>query len=330
MMFFILRKDKIGDQFIALLCKKARAGIPVRLLLDRFGSQGILDKYHAQLTNAGVQFSYSHGGKFPFFFFTLNQRNHRKMVIIDGNISFLGGFNIGKEYTGAGPLGLWRDYHLKICGEGAQEIQKQFLKDWRENSWTLDDFPKISKKDCTNAHTVQHEIISTEAMYLSHTYIKLIQQAKTTLSIGSPYFIPGMKVFRALRHAQKKGIILTVLIPTREDHPLVKSAAMPYLRHLQKHGAKLYFYEKGFFHGKVIIVDDTHCLIGTANFDMRSLHMNHEMSCLIHDPTFTKKVQKCFLLDLQNSQEITYADLAHPTMKEKAKEWIAFLFSAFF
>lgn len=328
MMFFILRKDEIGDQIIHILCKKAEEGIAVRLLLDCLGSRGVMEKYKEQLTNAGVQFSYSHGGKLPFFFFTLNQRNHRKMVMIDETVSFLGGFNIGKEYLGKGPLGAWRDYHLRIDGEGTYEIKKQFLKDWQENTAKKISLPP--KPFYTQKNTILHEIISTEAMYLLQVYLKLIQEAKQALYIGSPYFIPGMKIFRALRQAQKKGILLTVLIPTREDHPLVKSAAKPYLRHLQKHGAKLYFYEKGFFHGKVIIVDDTHCLIGTANFDMRSLHMNHEMSCFIHDKAFTKKTRKSFEMDLEHSREITYEDLCSSTFKEKAKEWIALLLSPFF
>lgn len=329
-MFFIWRADTLGNSFIDLLCTKAKTGVAVHLLLDRIGSRGVLEQFSQQLTEAGVHFSYSQTSKFPFLFFTLNQRNHRKLVIIDGTTAFLGGFNIGNEYTGAGALGLWRDYHVKLVGQGANEIEKCFVKDWEKNvGMTLAKHSDTPSPTIANPGHTLHQIICTEAAYLLHTYLQLIHQAQKEICLGSPYFIPGLKVFRALQQAQRRGVALTILIPSREDHPLVKAAAMPYLRRLSRNGAKIYFYQAGFFHGKLVLIDRVSCLIGTANFDRRSMYINHEISCLIHDDTFTQTVLVSFLKDLSASQLMSYNTLKSKGWAGRCKEWLAFFVSPF-
>lgn len=326
-MFFIWRTDEIGVNFIEQLCRKAQSGVEVKLLVDRLGSRGFLAHFKQTLSESNIQFAYSHRCRFPFIFFTLNQRNHRKMVIIDGKIAYLGGFNIGKEYVGAGKLGAWRDYHIQFTGEGAWEIEKRFITDWNTNVPLANQVKPVSNTPIKGKSP--HEIICTEAAYLFHTFLDLIVHAKKEIYIGTPYFIPGLKIFRALRQAQKRGAALTILIPTREDHLLVKDAAMPYLRRLHKYGAKIYLYQGGFFHGKLVIVDQKLCFIGTANFDLRSMYINHEMSCLIHDNHFTQEVLRTFQNDLDHSKLAISTDLASPYGWKRCKEWLAIALSPF-
>lgn len=193
-LFFIVKNDKISREFLKLLIDKAQEGIEVRLLLDRFGSHSLSNEAIRSLQKHGISFSFCHKVKFPLPFFSANQRNHRKITVIDGKTGYIGGFNIGEEYLGHNEhLGLWRDYHLRLTGEGVQDLQKQFLHDWFDDTKQnlLDAslyFPK------QQPGTILHQFIPTDGAYLQHTFLHLINAAKKEICIGTPYFIPGKKL----------------------------------------------------------------------------------------------------------------------------------------
>ncbi|AIW87024.1 MULTISPECIES: cardiolipin synthase [Bacillus] len=328
-LFFIVKNDDISRTFLKLLIDKAQEGIEVRLLLDRFGSHYLSKEAIYSLQKHGVSFSFCHKVKFPFPFFSANQRNHRKITVIDGKIGYIGGFNIGEEYLGHNQrLGLWRDYHLRLTGEGIQDLQKQFLHDWLDDTDQnlLDSslyFPT------QQPGTILHRFIPTDGAYLQNTFLHLIESAKKELFIGTPYFIPGKKIMNALLKARKRGVQITILVPQKADHALVREAKFPYCRKLIQAGCNIYAFQQGFFHAKIIIVDDHTCDIGTANFDMRSIYINHEINCLLYDKHFIQEVKRKFEEDLERSLLLSFEDVNPLSIIDRGKEWIGTILAFF-
>jgi cardiolipin synthase A/B len=326
-LFYIVRTDQISQQFCDLLKQKAKEGVEVRLLVDWIGSFGLPRTVIRSLQESGIKFAYSHKPTFPYFFYKLNRRNHRKITVIDGEIGYIGGFNIGKEYIGQDPkFGEWRDYHLKITGEGVQDLQTQFFDDWavatKEKLFSKNDyFPEIQ------SGTIPHKFIATNGYSLENDYVHLIHQAKKELIIGSPYFIPSKKVMRALLDALRRGVKVMILVPLKADHPLVKEAAFPYFYRLLKAGAHIYRFCQGFYHAKVIIIDDGLCNIGTANFDKRSFFLNSEMNCYVHDAHFVKLVKQAAYRDIANAKKLTLDFWQKRTLWERGKESFSMLIS---
>ncbi|HDR7622976.1 TPA: cardiolipin synthase [Bacillus mycoides] len=328
-LFFIVKNDDISRTFLKLLIDKAQEGIEVRLLLDRFGSHYLSKEAIYSLQKHGVSFSFCHKVKFPFPFFSANQRNHRKITVIDGKIGYIGGFNIGEEYLGHNQrLGLWRDYHLRLTGEGIQDLQKQFLHDWLDDTDQnlLDSslyFPM------QQPGTILHRFIPTDGAYLQNTFLHLIESAKKELFIGTPYFIPGKKIMNALLKARKRGVQITILVPQKADHALVREAKFPYCRKLIQAGCNIYAFQQGFFHAKIIIVDDHTCDIGTANFDMRSIYINHEINCLLYDKHFIQEIKSKFEEDLERSSLLSFEDVSPLSIIDRGKEWIGTILAFF-
>jgi cardiolipin synthase A/B len=325
-LFYIVKDDKISHTFLNLLKSKAQEGVEVRLLVDRIGS-AIKRKTIRELRENGVMFHYAHIPKFPFIFYSINERNHRKITIIDGRTGYIGGFNIGKEYLGQDPkLGDWRDFHLKIEGEGVQDLQKQFLNDWYdETKEKLFDsptyYPPLEKGD------ILHKFIPTDGAYLRHAFLHLIQNAKEELIIGSPYFVPGAELSKELINAVNRGVDVTIIVPMNADHPFVKEASFPYFKPLIQAGCTIYRYYYGFFHAKVIVMDRRICDIGTANFDNRSLNLNHEINCFIYDRDFIKKVRESLLKDFEMADKLTIEELDKRSLVQRGKEIISTLIS---
>lgn len=326
-LFYIVQDDKISQRFLSILKEKAKEGVEVRLMVDWVGS-GLKRKSVKALKEAGVEFAYSRIPRFPFLFYSSQVRNHRKITVIDGCVGYLGGFNIGKEYNNQDKkLTPWRDYHLKLTGGGVLDLQTQFLRDWREAA-------KINLLQAGHYFTTEekgpitHQLVPTEGVLLEDMMFRLISQAKTAIKIGTPYFIPSKKVFTALRTAIQRGVEVTVLVPFTADHILVKEASHPYLRILMQDGADIYQYLKGFYHAKVMIIDDHVCDVGTANFDKRSMFLNYEINCLIYDGAFIRKVQDIFASDILNAQKASLRELnsAGPllSVKEKAARAISY------
>lgn len=322
-LFYICKKDSFGQEFLTLLKTKAKEGVEVRLLLDWVGSFQIGKEMIKELQGAGVEFSFSNKPKAPYFFYTSQARNHRKMAIIDGAIGYMGGYNVGEEYIDLDPkLNPWRDYHLKMTGEGVQDLQTQFLIDWEAATKTnllqnVVYFPELPKG------TTRHTLITNEGILLEDTFSDLIRNAKDSITIGSPYFIPSKRVFNHILNALERGVTVTILVPYLSDHALVQEASYPFLRKLLDKGANVYQFQNGFYHAKVLLIDEQILDIGTANFDRRSLFLNQEINCYIHDPAIIEKMTLILKEDIEDSRKISKEDLQSLGFFTTLKEWIA-------
>lgn len=328
-LFYILKDDAISNEFLAILKEKAMEGVEVRLMLDRIGSKSVKKAALAALRSAGVQFTYCNRLRFPFLFYSSQVRNHRKVSIIDGTIGYLGGFNVGREYIDLDlRLSPWRDYHLKMTGEGVSFLQRDFLSEWKEYFGVnllgnAGYFPDAAQG------IVQHQVLATEARQLEEYYLQLIGSAQTSILIGTPYFIPSDKIFAALLTALHRGVSLTVIVPSKSDHILVKEASYRYLRRLLTAGAKVFQFKNGFYHAKTVIIDQKICVVGTANFDKRSFFLNKEMICSIYDQTFMDRIAEVIKKDLLDSKPLQPADLNRPNSLRWVKEAIAGTISYF-
>lgn len=322
-LFYTIKTDSISQEFLNLLKSKAHEGVEVRLILDWLGSIKIRKKIRENLKESGVQFAYCQLPTFPYFFYSLQVRNHRKITIIDGKLGFMGGFNIGKDYIHANlKLSPWRDYHLKMTGEGVEDLQREFLLDWRDASKInlLQDsiyFPSQSKGKS------RHQVIPTQGVYLEEIVCNLIRNSKKSLFIGSPYFIPSRRIMDELVSALQRNVEITILLPNKADHLLVKEASFRYLRVLLHNGANIFQYMNGFFHGKLIISDDNIAFLGSANFDKRSFFLNHELNCSIYDLETIELIKNTINQDLKQSDQLQITDLDHVNLWTFIKECIA-------
>ncbi|MBE3569213.1 MAG: cardiolipin synthase [Bacillales bacterium] len=308
-LFFIVKNDALSEHFLKLIEKKAKEGIQVRLLCDWVGSFGLKRKRIKQLKANGVQFAFSNRPKPPFFFFTLQQRNHRKMTIIDKKIAYIGGFNIGGEYIGRNlRLSPWRDYHLRLTGPSVADFLKEFRMDWKASGEKNKEKATAPVSNVENGG-IMHQISFSDGVGLDEQLENELLKAKQSILIGTPYFIPTKRLLDALLKALKRGVRVSIIIPCKKDHPLVREAAYPFLQQVLKAGANVYQFQAGFYHAKVIIIDHEKGIIGTANFDQRSICLNSECNCFIYSPSFIENVvMKAIQEDIRQSKMLTYKE----------------------
>ena len=317
--FYIFKDDKIGSEIIEILLKKVKQGVEVRLLYDAVGSRLFSNKSINKLKKAGVKV----GCFFPPFMkivnFNLNYRNHRKIVVIDGKVGFIGGNNIGDEYLGRDPkFGIWRDTHLKLTGDSVIDLNIRFLLDWRYTTkedlalGTYFNEDYITNNNCNpSCGNIGIQIVSsgpdiTDLDEIKYGYIKMIQKAKKYIYIQSPYFILDRTLIDTLKIACFSGVDVRIMIPSKPDHPFVYWASSSYAGELLKYGAKLYNYdENAFLHAKTIVIDDSICSIGTANMDIRSFELNFEVNAFIYSSKIAKQQKDIFINDISRSREIT-------------------------
>ncbi len=310
--FYIVGKDKISQKFLHLLERKAESGVDVKLSVDRIGGYKMKKKTIELLRKKGVKFTFSKRPTFKHFFFTLHQRNHRRIVAIDGKVAYIGGFNIGKEYLGQNPkFGKWRDYQMRIEGDGAVDMEKQFAKDWQADTGeglSLYKGPKIE-------NNVPYQYVFSDGKGLWNEYGTFIGRAKKSLVIATPYFIPSKEMMKGLQEALNRGVRVKILVPLKSDALFLKQAAYPYLKKIFDDGAEIYQYQNGFFHGKVTIVDEMSVDVGTANFDNRSFYLNTESECFIYDKAVVDQVKRKLDEDFHSSKRLHEKDF------EKISSW---------
>ena len=262
------------------------------------------------LRKSGVKVAVFFAGILPFVNFKINYRNHRNIVVIDGITGFLGGFNVGDEYVGLNKkIGYWRDTHVKIRGDAVIDLQKRFFLDWGHASHEDMLFlPKYFPDNMLNGN-VGIQIItsgpdnSEEA--IKSNYVKMINSAKKSILIQTPYFVPDASVFEAIKIAAISGVDVKIMIPCKPDHPFVYWATFWYCGGLLQYGVKVYTYEFGFLHAKTLVVDGIVASVGTANFDMRSFKLNFECNSIIFDTKTSGILQDIFTEDLNYSVELT-------------------------
>ena len=318
--YYIVKNDKIGNEIKDILIKKAREGVKVRFIIDKVGSIKLNRKYIKDLKKAGVDIVFYSYVLAPFLRFIntqINYRNHRKIVIIDGKIAFLGGINIGDEYLGLGKLGDWKDCHIMIEGDCVLGLQSVFLDDFssikkynNEEISVLNNIENYFKNHSFNGNIPMQIIRSgpdSEFPSILQAFIKMISSAKKSINIITPYFIPSEGLMDALKIAALSGIKISLIFPEKADHFTVNRASQTYLAELKKAGADIYMYDKNaFIHSKLLTVDEKICTIGTANMDIRSFELNYEINAIIYNEKITQEFDNIFKSLLKNSRKFDF------------------------
>ncbi|MFO6497002.1 cardiolipin synthase [Bacillus sp. z60-11] len=331
--YYIYKGDDIGKKLRDALVKKAKEGVEVRVLYDELGSRSLRKSFFKELIKAGGYVEVFFPSRFKFINLRMNYRNHRKLVIIDGIIGYVGGFNVGDEYLGLNPkFGYWRDTHLRIKGTAVHSIQTRFILDWNQASHHHDitympnHFPEIDS--CGN---IGMQIVTSgpdsEWEQIKNGYIKMISTAKRSILIQTPYFIPDASLLDALRIACLSGVDVRIMIPNKPDHPFVYWATFSYIGELLKAGATVFIYDNGFIHAKTIIVDEEISSVGTANIDMRSFKLNFEVNAFLYDEEIAKSLVLSFEKDLRVSKELTIEEYQNRSRNVRFKEAISILLS---
>ncbi|MEC2394682.1 cardiolipin synthase [Bacillus thuringiensis serovar shandongiensis] len=316
--FFILSDDKSSHTFLNLLKEKAKEGVNVYLSVDRINDLSFEGKMINELRESGVHFTYSRKPELPFGFYSLLHRNHRRITTIDGEIGYIGGFNIGDEYLGKDKrFGYWRDYHVRLKGEGAKDLEEQFALDWKRD--TKENIKRSTNK-ASKGNTL-HTMASYNGHNVAEKYVELINQAKHSVVITTPYFIAKNKeLMNALIAAQKRGVTVKILWSYKPDLPLIKEAAYPYIRQAVNNGITVYGYKKGMFHGKLMLIDNELTVIGTTNFTARSFYINDEMNLYIHGGSIVSEVNEALTQDFHDSKEMTKKFFEKLSFWEHCKE----------
>ncbi|TWI53296.1 cardiolipin synthase [Halalkalibacter nanhaiisediminis] len=310
--YYIVRDDGLGQEIKDILIDKAKAGVEVRFLYDAVGSWKLSKGYIKELKNAGVEIAAFSPVKLPFLNHKLNYRNHRKIVVIDGVVGFVGGLNIGDEYLGKHVyFGYWRDTHLYIRGEAVRTLQLIFLQDWYYQTGKKILNPSYLSPVLTSMKAdggVQMIASGPDTRWEVNKklFFSMITSAKKSIWIASPYFIPDDDILSALKIAALSGIDVRILVPNRPDKRIVFHASRSYFPELLEAGVKVYEYNRGFMHSKLIIVDHEIASIGTSNMDMRSFHLNFEVNAYLYRTKSVTTLVSDFVYDLEHSNQINF------------------------
>jgi len=311
--FFIVHDDEIGRQVKDHLIRKAREGVRVYFLYDEVGSHDLPGSYKDELRAAGIEVYDFHTRKGPRNRFQLNFRNHRKVVVVDGTVAWIGGHNVGDEYLGRDPkFGLWRDTHVRITGPAALAAQLSFVEDWHWATGTVLSLDWVPQPASDGDIPVL--VIPTgpadELETANLMFVHAINTAVERIWIASPYFVPDHSVIVALQLAGLRGVDVRILIPDKADHLLVYLAAFAYFKEAAATGVTFYRYTDGFLHEKAVLIDDRVAAIGTANFDNRSFRLNFEITSVMSDSTFARQVERMFEEDFRHARRVAGDELA--------------------
>lgn len=331
MEFFIARGDDSGLKFMHALAERARAGARVRFLYDAMGSWKLHNRALRILTQAG-------GQAVPFLpllnplrrRIQINLRNHRKILVVDGKVAFTGGLNLGDEYLGMSRFfGPWRDTFVRVEGPAVEGMQRVFAEDW---DFASDEElgPSYFPPQRSAGHgrvQVAWSGPDQDRKTIREVYFAAIMRARKRVWLATPYFVPDASLLDALCLAARSGRDVRVVCPFRPDKWVPHLASRYYWGDLLQAGGKVYQYTTGFYHTKLLLVDDAWASIGTPNFDNRSLYLNFELTCLVEDQPTLQKVEKQFLSDMSQSIRLTTESFGHRPFVAKMAENVCRLLS---
>lgn len=324
--YYIFNDDKIGQQIEKILIKKAEEGVKIRFIYDDFGSSSIRKKLVPRLKKAGIEAYPFYKIKFYALANRLNYRNHRKIIVVDGSIGFVGGINVSDKYINKEDnIDLyWRDTHLKIEGPAVSYLQYIFLCDWNacsEQNLLLKQQLYEPKSSLEENKLVQIAASGpdSDTPIILYSLLQAINLAEKEILITTPYFIPSESLRDALTIAAMSGVQVKLLVPYTSDSVFVNAAAKSYYSELLTAGVEIYLYSKGFIHAKTMVTDNKVAIIGSANMDNRSFELNFEVNAIVYDVGIAKQLSKVFYSDIKNSECIDIADWEN-------RAWYIFLF----
>ncbi len=345
--YYIFADDAIGTRIAEALMERARAGVKVRVIYDHIGSIKVKNSFFRRMREAGIEVYPFFRVVFPLFATRINWRNHRKLVVIDGHTGYIGGMNIADRYIDGGDFDLWRDAHMRITGPAVGTLQYSFAVDWRfmgrelieepvyDSPETADDARAAAECDasasCSTAErTAMHLLTSgptSQWSNIAYLLLKANGNAKKRVYIQTPYFLPTEALLKTLQAAALARIDVRVMIPARSDSLILTYASRSYIQECLRAGIKIYFFDAGMLHSKVVIVDDDFTSIGSANIDFRSFEHNFEANMFIYSTKVNAQLRKAFSADMRVCTRIRAAAWRRRPLLHKAFESVLRLLS---
>ncbi len=328
--YYIFEDDRIGNAIADILISKAKSGVKVKVIYDHLGNFKVKRKFYRRMREAGVEV-------YPFFKISLlhlgariNWRNHRKLCLIDGRVGYIGGMNVADRYIDGGKFGVWRDIHLRVTGPILRSFNHSFCYDWNFMGRPIpEDFTPVDAKASDGEIGMQLVTSGPTGQWgnISLMFLKAIGNAKKSIYLQTPYFLPTEGLLRALQAAALSKIDVRVMIPRRSDSAMLRHASFSYIKDCLRAGIKVYLYEPGMLHGKVIIVDDDFVTVGSTNFDFRSFEHNFEANLFVYSKDFNERMTDIFMRDLEESTRVLPYDWEHRPRIDKMKQSVMRLFS---
>ncbi|MBR2348592.1 MAG: cardiolipin synthase [Candidatus Methanomethylophilaceae archaeon] len=334
MEYYIIRDDRRGNELMEILTQKVREGVEVRLLTDAFGIGKGPKMGIRNFVKAGGHYAMFHSGVILFLNPKKNNRNHRKIAIIDGEVGYCGGMNIGDEYQGEGPLGHWRDASVRIEGPGVLPLIVRFSADWQyackkdplrpvsdylaQNMSEYDDGDRLQLV-CGGPDTYPDNPVQLQ-------YLAMITSARNRLYLTTPYLIPDDSIMTALSNSARSGVDVRILIPNKKDHIFMFWNNQTYANKLLGSGVKVYRYNNGFIHQKMVLVDDVCVSIGSANLDYRSLSLNFESNLMVYSSSVCTWYADQFLKDVDDSTPYTHEQYLSNRLVERMRLAVSRMF----
>ncbi|ATV25961.1 cardiolipin synthase [Prevotella intermedia] len=298
---YIIDDDPLGRLLRDALIDKARKGIEVRLLFDDVGSWKTPNRFFEQMREEGIEVHPFMPVRFPAFTGKVNYRNHRKIIVIDGKVGFIGGMNLAQRYVKGHKGIMWRDTHVKISGAAVYGLQRAFLIDWFHADRTLITDRKYYPDTTITPNNNLIQIVTSSPTNvweeLEQGYIKILLSAKRYVYMETPYFLPTEPIFFAMRTAALSGVDVRLMVSLKTDSKLVQMASRSYLTQTIQAGVKVLCYEEGFNHTKLLVADDNVATIGSANIDFRSFENNFEANAFFYDKSMAQRIKDIFLTD---------------------------------
>ena len=298
---YIIDDDPLGRLLRDALIDKARKGIEVRLLFDDVGSWKTPNRFFEQMREEGIEVHPFMPVRFPAFTGKVNYRNHRKIIVIDGKVGFIGGMNLAQRYVKGHKGTMWRDTHVKISGAAVYGLQRAFLVDWFHADRTLITDRKYYPDTTITPNNNLIQIVTSSPTNvweeLEQGYIKILLSAKRYVYMQTPYFLPTEPIFFAMRTVALSGVDVRLMVSLKTDSKLVQMASRSYLTQTIQAGVKVICYEEGFNHTKLLVADDNVATIGSANIDFRSFENNFEANAFFYDKSMAQRIKDIFLTD---------------------------------
>ncbi|MCC8147310.1 MAG: cardiolipin synthase [Bacteroidales bacterium] len=328
MEFFIFKNDDTGKVVKQMLMKKASEGVKVRFIYDNVANWRVPRKFYYEMKEAGVEVASLMETRYPLLQSSkINYRNHRKVVVIDGNTGYVGGMNVANDYS-INPN--WRDRHLRIEGMGAYGLQANFMIDWYSSGRHWEDTQRYFPPTSVFTKNLMQIVTSgpyTEYSNLLQATVSIVLSAKKYIYLQTPYFLPTNSLFEALQIACLSGIDVRLMVSRRSDSPYIDPASHSYYEELLKSGMKIYENRDKFIHAKTMVVDDYISVVGSCNLDFRSLETNFEINCYMYDENVAAENKAIFAEDMNNCDEVVYEEWIKRSRWKRLLESIVRLFA---
>ena len=328
--FYIFEDDAVGCLVKDALIEKAREGVEIRVLYDDVGCWKVPHRFYDEMREAGIEVRGFLKVRFPRFTSKVNYRNHRKLVVVDGRIGFIGGMNLAERYLKGVPWGIWKDIMMQVEGKAVYGLQMTFLTDWYATDHSLitssSYFPQMEDKGTSLMQVVTSDPVG-EWKDIMQGLLIAITSAQKYVYIQSPYLLPTEPILLALKTAAAAGVDVRIMIPEKSDSRMVHWGTMSYLQELMEAGIKIYMYQKGFLHSKLIVCDDCLSSVGSTNMDFRSFEHNFEINAFMYDKTSALMLKDIFLSDQKDAKLLHLKEWRMRPWSQKVKESVIRLFA---